>query len=528
MFIHICVKLIFWGLLLFLSLPALGFANSADPAVRQKLLAAALRADLKIPNGEGSSKKTYVHWRHLNGDEWIDAIVILKPDQTSCAIRQSCLGLIMVGSATSFHKVLSFTAKHHSLRLGPPVTGKSLRNLFISSDGDIYKKAVFIDDHYRLEGQGMPLGFIEDDAPWSFNESHFDDLDEQISTLEDSESPALGAPFILKVQPPPASDLPPIALLGFNRVKSMKNEIQNFLSELGRTVTLSHSVTVEIATCQDWVVRIPLFNQTAESSKNIVVCSEVMGMVHEDFLKVIIHHYKMPLLGMHLNELKSILIKKELREDQKTHSAFVNELSNRKSQIHKIAVKAIEANFSKELEKWQLKDDKSRLNALFFILAGNLGEALALQDNLTPRLLMELDSDKYMSYDTTVVRNLLKRKERISYLFGFYLLLNMPSFSVDFSSFLSLLNTTAVMLKIEQHILGNSKERDHFTQDLYTRAEDAGCAERGQEKVGERGRPFMNFGNAMAKQKNNKKYWANCNIQLMLLKNVGSEVRGMR
>jgi hypothetical protein len=73
-----------------------------DPAVRHKQLAALISNELNLRKESRAGYKPFVHWVHLNRDAFVDAIVILKQHDSSCALQSTCLGFVVQGGADGF------------------------------------------------------------------------------------------------------------------------------------------------------------------------------------------------------------------------------------------------------------------------------------------------------------------------------------------------------------------------------------------------------------------------------------------
>ena len=81
---------------------------------------------------------------HLDQDDRVDAIVILKRHDGSCtSATADCSGYLLQGAGGGFTVISSFAPNHHPLHLGPRSTGQPLRNLYYTASGEQFSEIVF-------------------------------------------------------------------------------------------------------------------------------------------------------------------------------------------------------------------------------------------------------------------------------------------------------------------------------------------------------------------------------------------------
>lgn len=256
------------------------------PAVRHKQLAALISNELNLRKESRAGYKPFVHWVHLNRDAFVDAIVILKQHDSSCALQSTCLGFVVQGGADGFHMISSFPANHHPLYLAPLTGSTSPRTLYHSEDGDDYDEIVFSNSRYQVARQGLSVGRVREQAYRSISEEQFDDLATQTAAVEKLGSQPAGAPAIVRVPDPPTSLVqhPNENTRKFNQVVyesavTLRPHIQRHFSALARHQVLSHSVTIDLVFCDDWMTRVPLVHQRDRSSRHVVGCLELLKLL---------------------------------------------------------------------------------------------------------------------------------------------------------------------------------------------------------------------------------------------------------
>jgi len=250
------------------------------PAVRHKQLAALISNELNLRKDSRAGYKPSVHWVHLNRDAFVDAIVILKQHDSSCALQSTCLGFVVQGGADGFHMISSFPANHHPLYLAPLTGNTSPRTLYHSEDGDDYDEIVFSNNRYQVARQGLSVGRVREQAYRSISEEQFDDLATQTADVEKIGSSPAGAPAIVRLLDPPTSLSNGNELLqvGYATAASLEKHIRQHFSALARQILLSHTVTIDLVPCKDWMTRVPLVNQRDRSSNRVVGCLELLGI----------------------------------------------------------------------------------------------------------------------------------------------------------------------------------------------------------------------------------------------------------
>lgn len=255
--------------------------GQTDPAVRQKQLAAVISNEMKLRKASPAPYQPFVHWVHLNRDAFIDAIVILKQHDSSCALQSTCLGLIVQGRSNGFQVISSFPANHHPLYLAPTSTGTSPRTLYHSEDGDDYDEIIFSDGRYQVAKRGLSVGRVREQAYWAINEQEFDDLALQTADVEKIGSQPAGAPAIVRLPEPPRSLSTGNKLLqdGYLAAARLKKDFQQHFSLLASHQLLSHTVSIDLIPCDDWMTRVPLANQRDRSSKHVIGCVELLGLL---------------------------------------------------------------------------------------------------------------------------------------------------------------------------------------------------------------------------------------------------------
>lgn len=224
--------------------------------------------------------KSFVHWVHLDQDDRVDAIVILKRHDGSCASATAdCSGYLLRGAGGGFTVISSFAPNHHPLHLGPRSTGQPLRNLYYTASGEQFSEIVFRDGRYQIGRRGLSIGQVKDLAPWSVTESQFDDLAEQSAVVARLGLRPLGAPIIVSVQQPPGVLADEDVSAGYQSAKRLEGRLQQVFGRIAERHVLSHAVEVRLAACEDWITRMPLAIQQDRSSRHVVGCLEPLGII---------------------------------------------------------------------------------------------------------------------------------------------------------------------------------------------------------------------------------------------------------
>ena len=447
------------GLLLAFSIPAWG-QSSGGLADRQYLLANTLGIDLQKLDDQRALQKPYVHWLYLNQDDLMDAVVILKPDSESCGVSADCTGKLLEATDEGFRVVSVFLPNHHPIYFSSFMEGQKFRNFYITEDGVNFTELTFSNDRYHLKRHNLSLALVEDIAPRIVNEKHFDNLAKQITAVKKSGNQPLGAPIVLKMVTPPVSNITPIKKISYQLTQDLQPEINKFLSNFAQNYPLSHTVTVELVPCGDWVARIPLKNQRDRSSRHVVVCQEIFAMADGQFLTMFEKEF--------VQELETY-IKKKIEQGDKFWTP--NKLEKR---LH-----SIKENF-KQTKLHKLKDlnTKEQIKALIFIIMGSLGQPLSLQENALAKVLMHIDKDE------STDGNILKRSRRtltqqpvyFYYLFSSLLLVrnSSPSELMALDIVPRLITHVNFIKKYEV----DRKEYAVFKKDMTMRLWAGACAER--------------------------------------------------
>lgn len=224
--------------------------------------------------------KSFVHWVHLDQDDLVDAIVILKRHDGSCASATAdCSGYLLRGAGGGFTAISSFAPNHHPIHLGPRSTGQPLRNLYYTASGEQFSEIVFRDGRYQIGRRGLSIGQVKDLAPWSVTESQFDDLAEQSAVVARLGLRPLGAPIIVSVQQPPGALADEVVSAGYQSAKRLEGRLQQVFGRIAERHVLSHAVQVRLVACEDWITRVPLATQQDRSSRHVVGCLEPLGII---------------------------------------------------------------------------------------------------------------------------------------------------------------------------------------------------------------------------------------------------------
>lgn len=257
-----------------------GAVCAASPAARHQQLAEAIAAELQLRNESHVPVKSFVHWVHLDQDDLVDAIVILKRHDGSCASATAdCSGYLLRGVGGGFTVISSFAPNHHPLHLGPRSTGQPLRNLYYTASGEQFSEIVFRDGRYQISRRGLSIGQVKDLAPWSVTESQFDDLAEQSAVVARLGLRPLGAPIIVSVQQPPGALADEVVSAGYQSAKRLEGRLQQVFGRIAERHILSHAVQVRLVACEDWITRVPLAIQQDRSSRHVVGCLEPLGII---------------------------------------------------------------------------------------------------------------------------------------------------------------------------------------------------------------------------------------------------------
>ena len=262
--------------------------SAADPAARHKQLANAIANEVQLRNETHGPTLPYVHWIHLDRDSFVDAIVILKRDEASCAFSSKCLGLVLQGTRDGFKVISSFAPNHHPLHFAPRSKSTQLRSLYYTDNGESFDEIVFHEGRYQLKRRGLSLGQVRDTAPWFITETLFDDLDAQIAAVKKSDFTPMGAPILVNVSKPPDSlwnvegEKREVIRGGYRAAQNLESNFQRFFSHVAANHLLSHTVHVDFVACWDLVTRVPLANQQDRSSSHVVGCLELLGVLEKN------------------------------------------------------------------------------------------------------------------------------------------------------------------------------------------------------------------------------------------------------
>lgn len=244
------------ALLLLVTLPSTTWGQTtSNPAARHERLAFAIAEELKTGSYARTNHQAYVHWLHLDRDDIVDALVIVKPNESSCAVIKGCLGLIMRGNQDGFHTVSVFTANGQPLFLGPRPTEGTLRTFYFSSSGGDFDEFSFRDGRYQASRRGISRGSAQTLAPWTILETQFDNLTHQTALVRSADVSPLGAPFELHIDEPATSQKGALIPLGYGLTKAAELHLRTFLSNFAANYLLTHTVLIEFIACQDWVNR---------------------------------------------------------------------------------------------------------------------------------------------------------------------------------------------------------------------------------------------------------------------------------
>ena len=257
-----------------------------DPAARHKQLTLIIEKELKLRKDSLARYQPYVHWVRLDHDQYVDAIVILKQQQSSCALQPTCLGFIIQGRSDGFHVLSTFLPNQHSLYLAPLNSSSSPRTLYYSDDGEDYDQIEFSDGRYRIAKRGLSIGRVRQQAYWQITEQQFDEIVIQTTEVEKLGQAPAGAPILVKVPDPPKSlwdqpnkEMRDILQLGYDTAMKLEKGLRDYFALLAQRQVLSHSITIELIACGDWITRVPLVNQRDRSSRYVVGCLELLGIL---------------------------------------------------------------------------------------------------------------------------------------------------------------------------------------------------------------------------------------------------------
>jgi hypothetical protein len=436
----------------------LGQTNT-NPAARHERLAAAIAEELKSGSYSRTNHQAYVHWLHLDPDDIVDALVIVKPNESSCAVIKGCLGLIMRGDSEGFRTVSVFMPNQHPIFLGPRFPDGSLRSLYISQDGRDFVEMAYREGHYQVGRRGLSYKSTQSLAPWTITERQFDELMKQTAFTRRASLQPAGAPIELRVEAPPTSIVKPFKRLSYETTRELESEFRAFLSQIASRLVLSHTVLVELVACEDWIARVPLKDRGDRPLNNVVVCQELLGLLHEKFPNTL------------SNDLGG-LIPPASRENPT------------KEDVDRAMLELIEKHMKPTgVLPSSAISRENKLQAILYILAGSLGQSLALQQNIPERVLARINAsyvegDKIIDIATAYT---LTSSQFLYYLVGY------RASTEGAHSFLSqnapddLVNRATSFIKYKKSLLITNKEQDLFLEDIPTRSWAFHCALRAHE-----------------------------------------------
>lgn len=453
-------------------MPSLSLEKNKVELKRYEQLARALGFDLQAITSQTSGDQIFVHWIYLNQDELIDAVVILKPDASSCGLRAQCTGKILKATEEGFRAVSVFLPNHHPVYFGASSENQGFQNFYITEDGVNFSELTFEEGRYRLQRKHLSQALVEDSASRIVHEGDFDNLAEQVAEVQKSGSLPLRAPIILKIVKPPIAKITSLMRIGHQSAQDMKRNISQFFSRVAQNHTLSHTVTVELVACDDWVARVPLQNQKDRSSSHVAVCQEVFGMVDNRIVPT-------------LRKNENYLLKRKAdgikRKIAKGKSAWTQE--KLKNAIQKEREK-IEQSLK------QLNPDE-KIKSLLFIIIGSLGQVLGLQNNLQAELIKYIDNDE--TTDSAILKKvrqkLIQEPTYLSYLFG-----SLLQTKAIFSSGLEARYIVSRIIFMKNHVriqkarfeAPDRKEYAVLQKDMGMRVWSGACAERGVKEIPEK------------------------------------------
>lgn len=421
--------------------------DTVNPAARHERLATAIAEELKSISPTRTNHPAYVHWLHLDRDDIVDALVIVKPDESSCAVIKPCTGLIIQGERQGFRVVSLFIPNGQTIYLGPRPADKALRTIYLAGKNGDYDEVAFQGGRYQISQKGISRGTAEGKAPWVVSENQFDNLKHQTNIARNAIKSPLGAPFDLRIEIPPTAqeNLSALIPMGYGIAKAVELSLRTILSNLASRYLLSHSITVEFITCDDWVTRVPLKNQGAPSSGHVVLCEDFLALLHDRFLQ----------------GYEADVFPEALRSDS--------------AKLEKARI-----DFLQPFGLYNLAplSSESKQTAISFAAFGTVGQALALQQNIPARTVSEIDRHRSKNTETSVRarRFASLQPDYLSYLFGSFIVKRVLNMSFDQSSRV-LFSRAASVVEFERTKLSSkrSAERDVFLQDAPIRFWAASC-----------------------------------------------------
>ncbi|TKB79100.1 MAG: hypothetical protein E8D42_06770 [Nitrospira sp.] len=434
--------------------------DKVNPAARHEQLATAIAEELKINTPDRTAHQVYVHWLNLDPGNMVDALVIVKPNASSCAVIKRCMGLVMRANQKGFQAVSVFMPDGHPIYLGPVPNKEGLRSLYLMAKNGDYDEISFLGDRYQVTRRGFSRGGLQAHAPWSITEEQFDDLNIQIDQVRNSDRTPRGAPFELRIEQPPAAlkgqDRAYLMHLGYVTTKAAEPTMRSFLNDLASEYLLSHSITVDFITCINWVTRVPLKNQGAPSSRLVVVCEDFLSLIHDQFQE----------------ELEANFIQKLIPENERKSTTSLAHF--RGKYLAPFGLDALKP-FTPE----------SKQDAILFTLVGAVGQALALQQDIPSRVVTVIDGGETSQSGKAKAREFSATSPHyLFYLFGSFLSQKLMSKSYYDRASMELFTRASSVIEFERTNLSSARtsERGVFLEDVQIRFWAAACAKQFQDR----------------------------------------------
>ncbi|HRB17911.1 MAG TPA: hypothetical protein PK224_19085 [Nitrospira sp.] len=438
--------------------------EKVNPSARHEHLAAAITEELKSISPSRANHQAYVHWLHLDRDDTVDALVIVKPNDSSCAVIKGCLGLVMRGDKETFHLESVFAPNQHPIFLGPRKPDGSLRNFYLSQDGKDFVEFSHRIDHYKITQKGLSYKKAQTLAPWAIGETQFDALSRQTALVRESDLQPAGAPMVLQIGVPPTSIHGQRKTLSYGTTKALEGQIRSFLSQIASRILLSHTVVIELVACEDWIARIPLSDRGDRPLNLVVACQEILGLLHEKFPDTLLNddgdHYQL-IPKNKLDNWRALTAEQRSSAEQSAQAELVEKYM-------KPAGLVPAPSISRE----------NKLEALIFILAGSIGQPLALQQNIPEQLLAQMNTnniehDKYTSRAITYVMN---APQFLYYLIGYRSLIQGSHHFFSYLAADEFFTRATLLIRYKKSLLQTNKEQDLFMADIPARLWAFHCA----------------------------------------------------
>jgi len=428
---------------------------------------------MKTISTSHTSQQAYVHWLYLDRDRAVDALVIMKSSDSSCAVLKGCLGLVMRADKNSFRLESVFAPNQHPTFLGPRMADGSLRSFYLSQNGSDFVEFSHHIDRYKISQKGLSYKNAQMRAPWVISETQFDALSKQTAFVRESNIQSLGAPITLQIGVPPKSIRDQLKTLGYEAATALEGQIRSFLSQIASHTLLSHTVAIELVACEDWIARIPLNDRGDRPLNGVVACQEILGLLHEEFLNAL------------LEQDFGHLIPKEMADNW---SGLTEE--QRSTAIHLAKTALVEKYLMPAgLVPPTIISREKKLEAIIFILAGSLGQPLALQQNIPQRLLAELNTN-HAAQDkpaTLAITYIMNNPHFLYYLIGYRALIQGSRQFYSYRAADEFFNRATSLIKYKKSLLDTNKEQDLFLEDISARLWAFHCALRdlnGRESSG--------------------------------------------